>query len=183
MARRRDIIGLARDRAFRVRAESLEDLEIVSSMLQDAIVPISEITYQRPDKRFVLMTQRFRWESAEHQSDVATDDSPDGEASNDDVSELSEAPESSETTGPSYERVLCALRIENVTAVRTNGIYLSKRGQMLELLSLHLADGSLDLAFADGKTIRLSTPRLSCHAEDIGEAWPTTLRPEHPDDQ
>ena len=173
MARRRDIIRPVHDRAFRVRAESLEDLEIVSSMLQDAIVPISEITYQRLDKRFVLMTQRFRWESAEHQSDEI----PDREASNDDASG------SSETTGPSYERVLCALRIENVTAVRTNGIYLSKRGQMLELLSLHLTDESLDLAFAGGKTIRLSTTRLSCHAEDIGEAWPTTLRPEHPDDQ
>ena len=178
MARRRDIIRPVHDRAFRVRVESLEDLEIVSSMLQDAIVPISEITYQRPDKRFVLMTQRFRWESAEHQSDEI----PDGEASNDDASESSEAPGPLATTGPSYERILCALRIDNVTAVRTNGIYLSKRGQMLELLSLHLADGSLDLAFADGKTIRLSTTRLSCYAEDIGKAWPTTLRPKHPDD-
>ncbi len=203
MARRRDIVGLVRDRdrAFRVRAESLEDLEIVSSMLQDAIVPISEITYQRSDKRFVLMTQRFRWESAEQQSDAApnsetdsetdgaTDESRGGEAPNDDASEASETPESletpesSDTAGPSYERVLCALRIENVTAVRTHGIDLAKRDQMLELLSLHLADGSLDLAFAGGKTIRLSTPRLSCHAEDIGEAWPTAWRPEHPDDQ
>ncbi|MDA0342275.1 MAG: DUF2948 family protein [Proteobacteria bacterium] len=204
MARRRDIVGLVRDRdrAFRVRAESLEDLEIVSSMLQDAIVPISEITYQRSDKRFVLMTQRFRWESAEQRSDAvpdpetdgatdsetdrATDEPRGGEAPNDDASDASEAsetPESSDTAGPSYERVLCALRIENVTAVRTHGIDLAKRDQMLELLSLHLADGSLDLAFADGKTIRLSTPRLSCHAEDIGEAWPTAWRPEHPDDQ
>ena len=172
MARRHDIAGLLRDRAFRVRAESLEDLEIVSSMLQDAIVPISEIAYQRQDKRFALMTQRFRWET----SDVPTkinDTATDQETLNDN------------TSGPrrSYERVLCALRIENVTAVRTNGIDLSKRGQMLELLSLHVADGVLDLAFADSKTIRLSTMPLSCHAEDIGEAWPTTLHPEHPDDE
>jgi hypothetical protein len=160
MAGRPDIIGLLRDQAFRVRAESLEDLEIVSTMLQDAIVPISEIAYQRWDKRFALMTQRFRWET------------------------LSEgASGSSATTRPPYERIFCALRIENVTAVQTNGIDLSERAQMLELLSLHVADGILDLAFADSKTIRLSTTRLSCRAEDIGEAWPTTLHPEHPDDE
>jgi hypothetical protein len=176
MARRHDIAGLLRDRAFRVRAESLEDLEIVSSMLQDAIVPISEIAYQRQDKRFALMTQRFRWETSEVPTEI-NDAATIQEALNDNSSG------SSATTGRSYERVLCALRIENVTAVQTNGIDLSKRGQMLELLSLHVADGVLHLAFADSKTIRLSTMPLSCHAEDIGEAWPTTLHPEHPDDE
>ena len=62
MAGSRDIAGIEGDRAFRVRAETLEDLEIVSAMLQDAIVPISEVAWQRADKRFIIMAQRFRWE-------------------------------------------------------------------------------------------------------------------------
>lgn len=173
----RDIVGIGIDRAFRVRAESLEDLEIISALLQDAIVPISEISYQRQDKRFVLMTQRFRWERPKH--DNRADEGPDalGDArpSVDDKEE-SAAPES-------FERVTCALRFENVTGVRVHGLDLADRSQILELLSIHVAEGVIDLAFAGGKTIRLSIAGLSCHAEDIGEAWPTTLRPNHPDDE
>ena len=88
-----------------------------------------------------------------------------------------------DTDGPTpdhwYERITCALRFEHVTAVRANGIDLANRAQMLELLSLHLTDGGLDLAFADNKTIRLTISKLSCHAEDLGQPWPTTQRPEH----
>ena len=163
-------IGTGRGRAFRVRAESLEDLEIVSSMLQDAIVPIAEIAYQRRDRRFIMMAQRFRWEIAEaSEIPVAVPDVAPGE----DVDDPSAS---------RLQRVLCALRFENVTAVRTHGIDLSARGQMLGLLSMHLTEEHLDLAFADDKTIRLTAENLSCHVEDIGEPWPTSQRPNHPED-
>lgn len=179
MAGSRDIAGIDVERAFRVRAETVEDLEIVSAMLQDAIVPISEIAWRRGEKRFVLMTQRFRWEKA-----------PEGIASKDGVDALGDtAPEEddkTDTDGPApghwYERINCALRFEYVSAVRANGIDLANRAQMLELLSLHVTDDGLDLAFADNKTIRLTISKLSCHAEDLGQPWPTTQRPEHPEE-
>jgi hypothetical protein len=159
-----------RGRAFRVRADSLEDLEIVSSMLQDAIVPIAEIAYQPRDRRFIMMAQRFRWEIAEASgTPTAAPDAAPGE----DVGDPSAS---------RLQRVLCALRFENVTAVRTHGIDLSARGQMLELLSMHLTEDHLDLAFAGDKTIRLTADSLSCHVEDIGEPWPTSQRPNHPED-
>lgn len=180
----RDIARISGDRAFRVRAESLEDLEIISAMLQDAIVPISEIAWRRSDNRFVLMTQRFRWEKAVR--DGAMYDGPDalGDAPRSAEESAADSDGEKDETAPTdwFERINCALRFEKVTAVRANGINLANRGQMLELLSLHLGDGGLDLAFADGKTIRLSISSLSCHAEDIGQPWPTTLRPEHPED-
>lgn len=176
----RDIVGLGVDRAFRVRAESLEDLEILSAMLQDAIVPISEIAWQRSDNRFVMLTQRFRWEKAFR--DSAIDQGPD--ALGDARPAEKEPTEEATAPGPTnwFERVSCGLRFENVTAVRANGIDLANRAQMLNLLSLHVTEGGLDLAFAGDKTIRLTISSLSCHAEDIGEPWPTTLRPEHPED-
>jgi hypothetical protein len=185
MAPSRDIVGKVEDRAFRVRAESLEDLEIISAMLQDAIVPISEIAWRRMDNRFVMITQRFRWEKAVR--DGAADDGPDALGDAPRPSAADDGGNDGENSEPAptdwFERITCALRFENVTAVRANGIDLANRGQMLELLSLHLGDGGLDLAFADGKTIRLSISSLSCHAEDIGQPWPTTLRPEHPEDE
>jgi hypothetical protein len=182
MAPSRDIAGIGPDRAFRVRAESLDDLEILSAMLQDAIVPISEISWQRSDQRFVLMAQRFRWENGPRGGQI--DQGPDalGDAkTRDEEARDEEAGEPAPSDW--FERVTCALRFENVTAVRANGIDLANRGQMLELLSLHVNDGGLDLAFAGGKTIRIMISSLSCHAEDIGEPWPTTLRPTHPEDE
>lgn len=60
MARRRAIA--VRDRPFRVRVESPEDLETVSAMLQDAIVPVAETAWRPREGRFAMMAQRFRWE-------------------------------------------------------------------------------------------------------------------------
>lgn len=185
MASRRDIVGIGADRAFRVRADSLEDLEIISAMLQDAIVPISEIAWRRSEARFVMMTQRFRWEKALR--DSAIDDGPDalGDARPQDDGNNERNDDENAGPAPSdwFERVACALRFENVTAVRANGIDLANRAQMLELLSLHVIDDGIDLAFAGGKTIRLTISGLSCHAEDLGAPWPTTLRPAHPEDE
>ncbi|MBM85089.1 MAG: hypothetical protein CMM47_03585 [Rhodospirillaceae bacterium] len=149
--------------AFRVRAETVGDLEVVSSMLQDAIVPISETIFQPSKHWFVMMAQRFRWEGSPTLLPAGGHD--EGETDESRVS---------------FERILCAVRVENVTDVRSTGIDLADRGQILELLSLHLAEGHLDLAFAGDKTIRLLTVKLSVHAEDIGEAWPTIQRPSHP---
>lgn len=173
----RDVTGIKVERPFRVRVETVEDLEIISAMLQDAIVPISEIAWLRDENRFVLMTQRFRWEKA-----------PAGYSIDDGHDALGD-PDPSETaadaSAPSdwYERITCALRFEHVTAVRANGIDLANRAQMLDLLSLHITENGLDLAFAGDKTIRLAISKLSCHAEDIGQPWPTTLRPDHPEDE
>lgn len=180
MAGSREIAGIDVTRPFRVRAETTEDLEIVSAMLQDAIVPISEIAWLRAVNRFVLMTQRFRWEKAPDR--VIVDDGRDalGDPAPD---ESDDADVDAPTRDHWYERITCALRFEHVTAVRANGINLANRSQMLELLSIHVGDGTLDLAFADDKTIRLTISKLSCHAEDIGQAWPTTQRPEHPEDE
>ena len=154
------------DLAFRVRAETLDDLEVVSSMLQDAIVPISETIFQPSRHWFVMMTQRFRWEGSPTLLPAREPD--EGEV---------------EKSRVAFERILCAVRMENVTDVRSIGIDLADRGQVLELLSLHVTDAHLDLAFAGDKTIRLVTGKLSVHAEDIGEAWPTTRRPSHPGDE
>ena len=47
---------------LRVRVEGMEDLEVLASMLQDALIPISEITFQFESGRFLLVAQRFCWE-------------------------------------------------------------------------------------------------------------------------
>jgi hypothetical protein len=39
-----------------------EDLKIISSLAQDAVFPITEMTWQPTKRRFGLLLNRFRWE-------------------------------------------------------------------------------------------------------------------------
>lgn len=39
-----------------------EDLQVVSSLSQDAIFPITEMTWRAGERRFAILINRFRWE-------------------------------------------------------------------------------------------------------------------------
>lgn len=38
------------------------DLEVISSLAQDAVFPMSEMTWRAGERRFALLLNRFRWE-------------------------------------------------------------------------------------------------------------------------
>lgn len=146
---------------MRLRAEDEEDLKVVSACLQDAIVPIGEMCFQQDERRFVLVVNRFKWESAGRRR---ADDGP--SADDDDLFP--------------FERTHCGVRFENVSAVKTRGIDLRDRRQMLELLSVETATDGIALHFAGGGCIRLLTASMVCLLEDLGEPWPTSCCPCHP---
>lgn len=41
-----------------------EDLAVISSAVQDSLVPVRDCAFFRDDRRFVLLLNRFRWEQA-----------------------------------------------------------------------------------------------------------------------
>jgi len=41
-----------------------EDLKVLSSLVQDAIFPVTEMTWRPRERRFALLLNRFRWEGA-----------------------------------------------------------------------------------------------------------------------
>ncbi|MCY4151587.1 MAG: DUF2948 family protein [Aestuariivita sp.] len=51
--------------ALHLGARDWEDLKIISSLVQDSIFPITEMTYLRDERRFALLLNRFRWEERE----------------------------------------------------------------------------------------------------------------------
>ena len=81
--------------------------------------------------------------------------------------------------GPVYLRSNCGVRFEGVTGVRTRGVDLQDRAQMLELLAVRWVDGGTELDFSGEATVRLEMKRPVCLMEDIGEPWPTTRKPTH----
>lgn len=41
-----------------------EDLQVLSSLVQDAVFPVTEMAWRPRERRFALLVNRFRWEDA-----------------------------------------------------------------------------------------------------------------------
>ncbi|MFK7938356.1 MAG: DUF2948 family protein [Roseovarius sp.] len=50
------------ERPLNLGAMDAEDLKVISSLAQDAVFPITEMSWLAFDRRFALLINRFRWE-------------------------------------------------------------------------------------------------------------------------
>ena len=138
---------------LKLRAVDPDDLAVVASVLQDALVPISDMQYLADEHRFIMIANRFRWEICDKNGEC-----------------------------DQYERVHCAVAFEGVDKVERLGLERCCLDGIGELLTIEVADGAVLLVFAGGGRIRLGISRLDCHIRDVSEPWPTQWRPRHPDD-
>jgi hypothetical protein len=146
--------------ALKLRAEDADDLAVVSACLQDALVAVRDLAYLADEQSFVLVANRFRWESG-----------------------LGPLPGEE-----GHQRVLCAVTFDEVAAVSYRGFRRSDEDRILCLLAIRTTfDGvggsPILLEFAGAATIRLDAGRILCRAKDIGEPWPTPWRPCHDEDE
>ena len=156
---------------LRLRAKDAEDLAILSSSLQDALAPIIDMTFEPAQRRFVMVVNRFKWESAPVDwSEVADTFGSD---------EQDELP----SDAKAYFRTNCGVRFHTVRSVRRRGIELADRGTILNLLAIRWHDSAIWLDFAGGAALSLSVDRLDCLLEDLGEPWITHARPDHADEE
>lgn len=51
-----------REAALNLGALDVEDLQVISSLVQDAVFPITEMGWRPKERRFALLLNRFRWE-------------------------------------------------------------------------------------------------------------------------
>jgi hypothetical protein len=50
------------DKLLKLKAKDVEDVQVISAILQDAIVPVCDIAYRPEDKAFIMVSQRLRRE-------------------------------------------------------------------------------------------------------------------------
>lgn len=50
------------ERPLNLGAMDAEDLAVISSLVQDAVFPITEMTWRAGERRFAILLNRFRWE-------------------------------------------------------------------------------------------------------------------------
>jgi len=148
---------------LRLLAAGEDDLQVLSALLQDAIIPGEDMHFDSGGRRFVMVANRFCW------------DLPPVEGV------------TSESGGPVYRRRLCGLRIAGVQSVRQSGMPADRRAALLNLLAMTSAPGedgatALTMLFSGGAALRLTVDALQVIAEDIAAGQPTPNRPRHQTD-
>jgi hypothetical protein len=148
------------ERPLRLRAETPEDLAVVSALLQDAVAQTSEIAWARRHRRFAMLVNRFRWEDAE----------------------------AARRQGRPFERVQAVFVVESVLAVRASGIDPADRDLVVSLLALEFAPGAdgagvLTLMLAGDGAIALAVECLDVTLTDVTRPYvaPSGRAPAHPE--
>ncbi len=52
----------ASPKPLNIGAMDADDLQVISALVQDAVLPVGEMTFERGAGRFALLLNRFRWE-------------------------------------------------------------------------------------------------------------------------
>lgn len=155
---------------LKLRAKDMEDFQVLSAVLQDALVPVSDMAQLPREKRFVMVANRFRWEARAPLGDLpdeirAEPPERDGDARFEDA--------------PLYERVHCGITFDRVKAVQYRGFRKTNPDRILNMLALVPDSEGITLEFSHEAAVRLQGRRIVCHLEDLGEPWPTHWRPSH----
>jgi len=148
-------------------ARDAEDLAVVASCLQDALVPLNEMRYLSAERRFIMVVNRFLWER----------DKPQGGR----VERPGDASFEDDGYPGTHQRIHSGLCIDRVLAVRSRDINRDRPDQFLDLLTTQYEPGKLDFVFAGGGVIQLEVEGLSLFLQDLGESWPTQWQPQHDD--
>ena len=146
------------ERALNLLARDAADLQVISTLVQDAVLGMSDMKWDRRRRRFALLLNRFRWE-----------DRPAAEAGR-----------------RPFERVRAMLVAEDVTAVRTMGIDRSGGDAVLSVLALGFAEGpdgtgTLTLTLAGDGAVALSVEALEVRLRDVTRPYhaPSGKAPSH----
>jgi Protein of unknown function (DUF2948) len=134
-----------------------DDLDVVSTHLQDALVKVADILWRPQEKRVVVALDRFDWPSAEC------------------------------CAKPELRRCRSALRFERVNCCKCRHVNPAGKDAVLNLLAVEFAEtdspgGVVTLTFSGGGVLRLEVECLEAELADLGPSWPAAARPIHIDD-
>mgnify|MGYP001818235094 CR=1 FL=1 len=144
---------------LRLKAETPEDLPVISALVQDAVFPATEMRWEPARRRFALLLNRFRWEDAAA-----------GRGTRD------------------FERVRSLLVVDDTMKVSSQGIDRRDPDLVLSVLSMTFTPGEdgtgrLELVLAGDGGIALEVEALSVTLRDVTRPYaaPSGKAPRHPD--
>ncbi len=140
---------------LKLKATDDDDLEVLSTVLQDAPMPLSEVTFLKEEKRFAALFRRFCYEQVE---DAVTDSG--------------------------LMQVECALvfdDVANASAWDLGGLGGDGLAELMTIVSDKTPDNgvTITLVFHGGGHIKVDAARVAGRLADIGEAQTADRRPRH----
>ena len=138
----------AEDTPLRLMAQEPDDLPVIAALVQDAVFPITEMTWARRQHRFAILLNRFRWEDRA----------------------------AAEREGRPFERVRSLLTFDNVLAVRSQGIDRGDADTILSLLSVTFhpegeGAGRVELVLAGDGAVELQVEALDAVLVDVSRPY------------
>lgn len=136
------------DRPLRLRAETADDLQVVSALVQDAVGKVGDVAWLPKKRRLVVLMNRFRWEDAA----------------------------SARGARRPFERVRTALTLDGVMAVKARGISPADREAVYALLALDFepgedCSGRIVARLAGGAELAAEVECLDASLEDLTRPW------------
>jgi hypothetical protein len=125
-------------------------LAVISAALQDALVPLGDISHLPDEKTFMMVVNRFRWEQESSQA------------------ERSHAGLRFDAVRQAQFRGIDRSNRSQFLSFLT--VAFDGDGE---------SGGSVVMHFSDGGAIRLDVGGLYCILADLGQPWPTQWRPAH----
>lgn len=138
-------------RPTRLLAQDTDDLQVFSSLLQDAVIASTDMAYLPAQKRFALVANRFRWEAADAQERVRT--------------------------GAHFDGVL-AVKRRGFDPSEQTPTPLNLLAVAFEAGEAP-PGGVIRIMFSGGADIALTVDAVEGALADMGKPWPATGRPEH----
>ncbi len=146
------------ERPLRLRAEDAEDLQVLASLVQDAVLPANEMKLERGKRRFVCLINRFRWEDKTR----------------------------AERMGRNFERVQALLAIDDVMAIRHQGLDMRDADTILSLLTISFepgedGTGQILMTFSGDGAIRADVEAINVTLLDVTRPYlaPSKSAPGH----
>ena len=148
----------ALDRPLNLGAQDVEDLQVISSLTQDAVLTVDDLKWNSAERQLVFLLKRFRWED----TDLA------------------------KQQGRDPERVQSLLVIQNATGLASLGIDRKQADVVLSMMSLDFSGaedgvGDLILTFSGDGALRVQVDGLDVALRDVTRPYvaPSKQVPNH----
>ena len=144
----------ALDRPLNLGAQDAEDLQVISSLTQDAVLTVDDLKWSHAERQLVFLLKRFRWEDVEL----------------------------AKQQGRDPERVQSLLVIQNATGLASQGIDRKQADIVLSLMSLEFSGavdgvGDLILTFSGDGALKVQVDGLDVALRDVTRPYVAPSKP------
>ena len=152
-----------REKRLKLLARDVDDVEVLSALLQDSIIPRADMVFDRKLNEFVFVANRFCWELK-----------PSADVTGSDGKSL-------------HKRRLCGVRISHVCLIQHHKWPDKRHAALFNLLALRYMDMAeqankravLQFEFSGGVDLRLKIDEIDIALEDLDSGYPTSMQPGH----